>query len=64
MSLEDTNQISEPLIQSLKMEDKQLIEPKEQKMQDNSCCESCCECFGKMMDCCLPCGLICILLER
>lgn len=60
MSLEDTSQ---PLIQSLKMEDKQLIQPKEQKMEDN-CCESCCECFGKMMDFCLPCGLICILLER
>lgn len=57
MSLEDTSQISEPLIKPLKMEDKP---PKEQKMKDKSCCE----CFGKMMDCCLPCGLICILLER
>jgi hypothetical protein len=50
MSLEDTN---EPLIQ-----------PPEQKMADKSYCESCCECFGKIMDCCLPCGLICILLEK
>lgn len=47
MSLEDTSQ--------------PLIQPSEQKMEDE---KSCCECFGKMMDCCLPCGLICILLQR
>ena len=49
MSLEETNQISRPLIQ-----------PPEQKMEEK---KSCGECIGKMMDCCLPFAFIFILLQ-
>lgn len=41
------------------------IIPYEQKMEDKkSCCEILCDCFSKTMECCLPCGLFCLLFNR
>ncbi len=50
------------------LSDQTYNKPEEQKMKEEkeqkSCCETFCDCFGKTMECCLPCALCCFLLDR
>jgi len=42
-------------------QNKELLE----SSKDKSCCESFCDCFSKLMDCCLPLGIcLCLLGQK
>ena len=70
----DTDKVlGEPILPVFSyISDQPINHPKEQKMTEmtekktcfDSCCETFCYCFGKTMECCLPCALLCFLLER
>jgi hypothetical protein len=47
-----------------KHKEQEMTEMTEKKTWLDSCCETFCDCFGKSMECCLPCALCCFLLER